>query len=210
VDVHVELRDAEGGGKPHYRAIIELSDRLPEAPLFDVGNLGALPLFEGGVEKAYRQWLFHGPLLQGITNIEGLGALGVAATLQPSPPGRCLKGVTSGEWLIDPVVFDSGLQLFLLWARANVDKTPLPSRFTRLRRYAPIGVEPVRCYLRVLEKSRDPVFYIDVHFVGADGRLLWSLEEMEGVCTRALNRLGGSWLLQDRGLQIAGKSTGPV
>jgi hypothetical protein len=118
--------------------------------------------------------------------------------------------VTSGEWLIDPVVFDSGLQLFLLWARANVDKTPLPSRFTRLRRYAPIGKEPVRCYLRVLEKSRDPVFYIDVHFVGADGRLRWSLEEMEGVCTRALNRLGGSWLLQERGLEVAGKTMGPV
>jgi malonyl CoA-acyl carrier protein transacylase len=210
VDVHVELKDAEGGGKPHYRAIVELSDRLPEAPVFDAGNLGTLPRFEGGVEKAYRRWLFHGPLLQGITHIEGLGAPGVAATLQPSPPGRCLKGVTSGDWLIDPVVFDSGLQLFLLWARANVDKTPLPSRFTRLRRYAPIGKEPVRCYLRVLEKSRDPVFYIDVHFVGADGRLLWSLEEMEGVCTRALNRLGGSWLVQDRGLEVAGKSTGPV
>ena len=210
VDVHVELRDAEGGGKPYYRATVELSDRPPGAPRFEVDGLSSLPPFEAGVEQAYRQWLFHGPLLQGITRIEGLGARGVAATLQPSPPGRCLKGVTSGEWLIDPVVFDSGLQLFLLWARANVDKTPLPSRFTRLRRYAPIGSEPVRCYLRVLEKSRDPVFYIDVHFVGADGRLLWSLEEMEGVCTRALNRLGGSWLVHEPGLEVAGKSTGPV
>ena len=210
VDVHVELRDAEGGGKPYYRATVELSDRPQTAPRFEVDGLGSLPPFEAGVEQAYRKWLFHGPLLQGITRIDGLGAKGVAATLQPSPPGRTLKGVTSGEWLIDPVVFDSGLQLFLLWARANVDKTPLPSRFTRLRRYAGIGSDPVRCYLRVLEKSRDPVFYIDVHFVGADGRLLWSLEEMEGVCTRALNRLGGSWLVQEPGLEVAGRSTGPV
>ncbi len=210
VDVHVELRDVEGAEKPYYRATIELSDRPPQAPPFEAGGLSSLPSFEAGVEQAYRQWLFHGPLLQGITQIEGLGAPGVSATLQPSPPGRCLKGVTSGEWLIDPVVFDSGLQLFLLWARANLDKTPLPSRFTRLRRYAPIAREPVQCYLKVLSKSHDPVFYIDVHFVGADGRLLWSLEEMEGVCSRALNRLGGSWLVQERGLEEAGRSTGPV
>ena len=196
VDVHVEIRDAAGEGQPYYRATIELSDRPLSPPSYATPAVSGLPPFERGVDDAYRQWLFHGPLLQGITQIHGLGPQGVEATILPSPPSRCMKD-GAGEWLIDPVVLDSGLQLFLLWARANVDKTPLPSRFTRLRRFAPIGDGPVRCYLRILETSRDPVFQIDIHFVGQDGRLLWALEEMEGVCTKALNRLGGSWLAQD-------------
>ena len=155
--------------------------------------------FDAGVEQAYRNWLFHGPLLQGIRRIEGLGARGVEAILEPSPPDRCMRGVGGSRWLIDPVVFDSALQLFLVWARSNLDKTPLPSRFAGFRRYAAI----VHCYLDVLDKSRDPVFYIDLHFVGPDGRLLWVLEGMEGVCTRALNRLGGSWLLPKSGLELS-------
>jgi hypothetical protein len=33
--------------------------------------------------------------------------------------------------------------------------------------------------------------------------LLWALEEMEGVCTKALNRLGGSWLVPHPRLALA-------
>jgi hypothetical protein len=206
VDVHVEIRDADGEGQPYYRATIELADRPLVPPIYATPAVSGLPPFERDVSDAYRQWLFHGPLLQGIAEIHGLGPHGVEATLLPSPPERCMKD-GSGDWLIDPVVLDSGLQLFLLWARANVDKTPLPSRFTRLRRFAPIGAGPVRCYLRVLETSRDPVFHIDVHFVGPDGRLLWSLEQMEGTCTKALNRLGGSWVVQNAELASRAAST---
>jgi len=194
VDVQVDLRDPEGDGKPYYRATVELAERAEDAPLADPPVGPALPPFEAGIDRAYRSWLFHGPLLQGITRIEGLGARGVEAILEPSSPGRCVRGVNDGAWLIDPVVLDSGLQLFLLWARANLDKTPLPTRFTRLRCCRPIGSGPIRCRLRVLEKSRDPVFYIDVDFIGPDGRLLWALRDMEGACSKALNRLGGSWL----------------
>jgi hypothetical protein len=99
-------------------------------------------------------------------------------------------------------VLDSGLQLFLLWARANLDKTPLPTRFTRLRCYRPIGTGPIRCSLRVLEKSLDPVFYIDIDFIGPDGRLIWTLRDMEGACSKALNRLGGSWLDEKSRIEI--------
>ncbi len=185
VDVHVEIRDPDGEGKPYYRAAVQLSDRPLDPALFETSLVAPLPDFNKGVAEVYRDWLFHGPLLQGIRRIEGLGERGVEAILQPSPPQACLRGAGASSWLIDPVVFDSGLQLFIVWARANLDKTPLPSRFARLRRYAPIGKGPVHCYLKVLDKSRDPVCHIDLHFVGPDGRLLWALEEMEGICTRS-------------------------
>jgi hypothetical protein len=148
--------------------------------------LRAFPL---SLEDAYRQWLFHGPRLQGITEITGLGERAIHAVLDASAPPPCFDSAPEGRWLIDPVMFDSGLQLFLLWARAHLDKTPLPSRFSRYRRFGSLSDAKVRCYMQVLDRSRDPLYYMNVAFVGPDGRLLGLLEEMEGACSRALNRL---------------------
>jgi NAD(P)-dependent dehydrogenase (short-subunit alcohol dehydrogenase family) len=189
VDVSVELRDAGGSGHLCYRATVEMGTALPEAPLFRPGDAAALQPFPLSVEDAYRQWLFHGPRLAGITAIEGLGERAIHARLDASAPPPPFDAPTDGRFLIDPVIFDSGLQLFLLWARAHLDKTPLPSRFTRYRRYGSLTEVPLRTYMQVLDRSRDPLYYMNVAFVGPDGRLVGLLEEMEGACSRALNRL---------------------
>jgi hypothetical protein len=47
----------------------------------------------------------------------------------------------------------------------------------------------VRCHVQVLEKSQDPLFYLNMTFVGVDGRVLGQLEELEVACSRSLNRL---------------------
>jgi NAD(P)-dependent dehydrogenase (short-subunit alcohol dehydrogenase family) len=193
VDVHAEIRDADGSG-PYYRATVEMADTLPEPPGHRSPFRESLEPFPMTVKEAYRKWLFHGPMFQGITEIEGIGRGGVSAILKPSSPRRCLNGTSPGQWLIDPVIFDSGLQLFLVWARAHLDKTPLPAGFSRYRRYGSLSGSEVFCHLKVLDKSRDPVFYLDISFFGPDGRLLGSLEEAEGACSRSLNRLGGQWL----------------
>jgi acyl transferase domain-containing protein/NAD(P)H-dependent flavin oxidoreductase YrpB (nitropropane dioxygenase family) len=188
--VEVELRDENGSSHPNYRATVDLVARLPEPPSVDAGLIGDLQPFPLSVGEAYRRWLFHGPVFQSITEIEGVADRAMAAILNRSSPELCLAEGAEGSWLIDPVVFDSGLQLFLLWARANLDKTPLPSRFRRYRRFANGNGSEVHCQLRVLESSRDPVFHIDILFFDADGRLVGLLEDMEGACSKALNRLG--------------------
>jgi hypothetical protein len=192
VDVNVELRDASGSGHLCYRATVELGSTLPEPPPYTPPAAEPLRAFPLSVEEAYRQWLFHGPRLQGITEITGLAESMLHAVLDASAPPPCFDSAPDGRWLIDPVMFDSGLQLFLLWARAHLDKTPLPSRFTRFRRFGSLSDSTVRCYMHVLDRSRDPLYYMNVAFVGPDGRLLGLLEEMEGACSRALNRLAGA------------------
>jgi hypothetical protein len=189
IDVNVEVRDASGSGHACYRATVELAPELPEAPVYEPAPGRTLHPFPLSVEDAYRQWLFHGPRLQGITRIDGLADRAISAVLDASAPPPCFDVAPDGRWLIDPVMFDSGLQLFLLWARAQLDKTMLPSRFKHYRRFGSLSDAKVACRIQVLERSRDPLYYLDVAFVGPNGRLLGLLTEMEGTCSRSLNRL---------------------
>src|SRR5262249_30096286 len=136
-----------------------------------------------------REWLFHGPALKAITEIDGTAEHAIHAALDASVPPPALRGIAQPGWLIDPVIFDSALQLFIIWARAHLDKTPLPSRFGRFRRFGSLSDVKLQCHVHILEPSRDPPYYLDVAFVGPDGRLRGLLEGMEGTCSRALNRL---------------------
>jgi NAD(P)-dependent dehydrogenase (short-subunit alcohol dehydrogenase family) len=189
IDVNVEIRDVNASGPLHYRATVELAPELEEAPPYAPDEADRLRPFPMSVAEAYRQWLFHGPRLQAITAIEGISEHGTRAILDASAPPPALHGQSRPRWLIDPVIFDSGLQLFLLWSRALLDKTPLPSRFLRYRRFGSLTDTKLQCHVRILDRSRDPLYYMNVAFVGPDGRLRGFLEEMEGACSRSLNRL---------------------
>jgi hypothetical protein len=168
---------------------VELAPELPEPPRYVAPDGESLRPFPLSVGEAYRQWLFHGPRLQAITEIEGISERGSRAILDASVPPSALRGLSHPRWLIDPVIFDSGLQLFLLWARAHLDKTTLPSRFLRYRRFGSLSDTKLRCHVQILDRSRDPLFYLNIAFVGPDGRLRGLLEGMEGTSSRALNRL---------------------
>jgi hypothetical protein len=60
----------------------------------------------------------------------------------------------------------------------------------------------------VLDRSRDPLYYMNVAFVGPDGRVLGLLEEMEGACSRSLNRLASAQA--DRTAQAAVVADSPA
>jgi hypothetical protein len=194
--VTVEITDAAGRGRPHYRATVELASALPQPPPYDPPFSDSLRPFSMSVDEAYRQWLFQGPLFQGLRRIEGIADQGMTAILASSSPRHCLAEAPEGRWLIDPVVFDSGLQLVILWTRAHLDMTPLPSRFRSYRRFGSLSGPEVRCHLHVPAIPEDQVFHINIAFVGPDGRLVGLLEDMETSCSRALNRLAGGHTLQ--------------
>jgi hypothetical protein len=115
----------------------------------------------------------------------------MVATLVPSSPSACLKGGPEGQWLIDPVVFDSGLQMVILWARSHLDVTPLPSRYKRYRRFGSLSEGRIRCDLHIKSQPQENLFYIDLLFLGPKSRLVGMLEGMECPSSKALNRLAG-------------------
>ncbi|MEE8170242.1 MAG: SDR family NAD(P)-dependent oxidoreductase, partial [Phycisphaerae bacterium] len=190
IDLRVELT----GPRPRvcYTAAAELRRTAPpaaaNAPRTELTN--ARP-FQMSVSEAYERWLFHGPLFAGIEQIEAIGDNGINAKLSPSSPRRCLAGAPDGDWLIDPVIIDSGLQMLILWARTHLDMTPLPSRFGRYHRLAAKIESDVWCEVRIRSTDESPAIHADLVFRNADGAVVGRLEDMEVTCSKALNRLSG-------------------
>jgi acyl transferase domain-containing protein/NAD(P)H-dependent flavin oxidoreductase YrpB (nitropropane dioxygenase family)/NADP-dependent 3-hydroxy acid dehydrogenase YdfG len=195
VGVDVAIVDP-ANGRPFYRGTVRLGPRLPEPQPSPLPPLRAPRPFGKSVRGAYDDWLFHGPLFQGLTAIDEVGEEGIGGVIVPSDPARCLvagEGAAGGRgaWLIDPVVVDSAFQLGILYARSQYDVTPLPARFTRYRRFAPLAGETIRCEFRSRAAAGPNVLIIQIALLDGRGQLLGLIEEMELSCSRELNRLAG-------------------
>jgi acyl transferase domain-containing protein/NAD(P)H-dependent flavin oxidoreductase YrpB (nitropropane dioxygenase family)/NAD(P)-dependent dehydrogenase (short-subunit alcohol dehydrogenase family) len=190
-DVDVEITEPEQvpPGLACYRAMVQLAATLPEPPPYALPPRSSMRQFPMSVDKAYCHWLFHGPCFQCISEIEGISDHGIIATVAPSSPQHCLVRPAADQWLIDPIVIDSGPQLAILWARAYKDMTALPSSFQGYRRYGSLSGSVLRCYFQVLPGLEDHTLRANVFYVGADDRLLGCLEGLECTCSKALNRL---------------------
>lgn len=190
--VAVAITGGPDFAQTHYRAIVELGQRLPAPPLDAPAPLqgaGPLPM---SIPEMYHAWLFHGPLFQHIETIEAIGPGGVSALLRPSSPAECLRDA-SGDWLFDPILADSALQVQVAWARMHWDMTLLPSalgafvRFAVPRPASDSGL--IRYEYRIRPETRAPLSHADHYFFSADGRLLGLISDMVGAGSKALNRL---------------------
>jgi acyl transferase domain-containing protein/NAD(P)H-dependent flavin oxidoreductase YrpB (nitropropane dioxygenase family)/NAD(P)-dependent dehydrogenase (short-subunit alcohol dehydrogenase family)/acyl carrier protein len=194
-EVQVTIKPREPG-RPHYRAHVKLCDQAPPraSATGDVGvqpePLADLAQFPMEISEAYRDLLFHGPLFQGIQTINGMDERGATALLRPSQPAGCVSGADGMQWVLDPVLLDSALQMQVIWARLQWDVTLLPAEIGGCTRFAAVtDGEPVRHELRIRPSSRPPLCHADHWFYGPQGELIVLLEDVVGVGSRALNRL---------------------
>src|SRR5690606_30156389 len=88
---------------------------------------------------------------------------------------------------------DSALQLLVVWSRKHWDMTALPSGFARLRRFAaPTGTN-VTCEIRIRPNTGGQTIHADIFILDAGtGKPLFIVEDMQGTCSKALNRLAGA------------------
>jgi hypothetical protein len=173
----------------HYRAEVTLQRAFEAAPPVEPLRLKKARPLPVTIEDAYRQWLFHGPRFEGITSVIALGDNGIAGRLRSSSPARLLDGDSAGDWLIDPLIVDSALQLLILWARAQIDETPLPSRMRRYHRYTDVFPFEVLCEAAIARPSSGSTLTCQLRLFDENRRLLGWIEDMEVTCSRALNRL---------------------
>jgi NAD(P)-dependent dehydrogenase (short-subunit alcohol dehydrogenase family) len=203
-ELDVTIAPADGG-RAHYRARVRLGDPLGPRDLPGLHDptrpglaarpapLAELKPFPLAIEDAYRELLFHGPLFQGIAAIEGMDERGASASLAPSQAARCVAGADGSQWLLDPVLLDSALQIQVLWARLQWEVTLLPAQIGRYIKVASaLEGERVRHELRIRAASSQPMCHADHWFFGSDGRVLALLQDVVGVGTQALNRLAGA------------------
>jgi NAD(P)-dependent dehydrogenase (short-subunit alcohol dehydrogenase family)/acyl carrier protein len=189
--VRVQIVSAEPRKRVHYQAAVELDQLLPAAPSIELPSHTGTLSFAKQPDELYRDWLFHGLLFHGIRRIDKLGTESVSASLVPSSPDRWFAEPSPGHWLIDPLMIDSGLQLMMVWARQHWGMTPLPSRFHAYRRFRTPSDSQIRCEVGIRPNTRGQIIHADLYFLDAEGRMLGMLEDMEGTCSKALNRLAG-------------------
>ncbi|NWG70392.1 MAG: SDR family NAD(P)-dependent oxidoreductase [Parvularculaceae bacterium] len=199
--VDIELRltaDGTGGLDAEMRTLGEKPVRAYAAKLLKAqGSAGVQKLEVPGLAAAptidaYRDWLFHGPLFQTLTNITSLDARGLRAEVRPSYPAKFYPPAKQGAWLFDPGVLDGALQCVLVWSRVMRDETALPTRMGRLARFGDEALQgPLFIDMRFLTEPGVSSSVCDFTVSDAAGRVRYLVERLEAASTRALNRIGG-------------------
>lgn len=143
-------------------------------------------------QTVYRDFMFHGPLFQGITSVTALGEEGIVGELSASKPQACLSRSTgNNEWTIDPILLDSAMQLAGIWARQFLDITVLPTGFKNLH----LGDRDLmlqdnyfaRVFITPGTTARE--LTCDVAVYTKAGALAFVIEGLGGIGSKSLNRL---------------------
>ncbi len=196
--VEVEITDATPARRPHYRATVELDERLPAPPVYDARYAVPLGPFPETVEQTYVKYLFHGPALQGIKEVEGISEAGIVGVVEPSSPSELLAWRPRGEWIMDPVIMDSGFQLAFVWTVLLFNRGNLPSSVRMYHRYGPLVGDDIRCYMHLTVDPTRVFLRSTVYFVNGEGLVMSAFEGGESTCSYALRRLAPMYANQPK------------
>ncbi|MGE0490702.1 MAG: SDR family NAD(P)-dependent oxidoreductase [Vulcanimicrobiota bacterium] len=177
--VEVELRD-QTRNILHARGTVLLAPDLPSAPTLEPVNGLASQAYPYEPGQIYDKLLFHGSHFQGIKAVEGISDEGLVADLKAAPkPSKWVLDPVRSEWLTDPLVVDSILQLGILWCIEQMEKPSLPNGGARYRQYRRrFPREGARAILRVSSHSAHRMS-ANVYLTDAAGEVVASFEGVE-------------------------------
>jgi NAD(P)-dependent dehydrogenase (short-subunit alcohol dehydrogenase family) len=185
-----ELRGVGPDGREvlHARAEVVLAADLPPTPTAQ--DVAPLPDYDLAPHEVYEQGLlFHGPLMQAIQRIDGVGPTGACGWLRAAAtPAEWVRQPLRNRWLADPPVLDGAFQLMILWTLRQHGSVALPCylrRYRQWRRAFPAG--GALASARVT-RSSDLHALADVDFLDEEGRLIARLEGYESVLDPNLRR----------------------
>jgi NAD(P)-dependent dehydrogenase (short-subunit alcohol dehydrogenase family) len=188
VVVPVEMRGLRADGREvlHSRAQVVLHQEPPsDKPRLTLPELQPYPHPH---DEIYRNFLFHGPDLQGIVSVEGIAETAIVGQVKnATPPASWLQQPLRGTWLTDPLVLDAAFQLMILWSFAQHGAGSLPcfaGRYRQYRKtYPPGGARVVATITHDNGRSARAT----MEFLDATGGLIARLEDYECVIDAELN-----------------------
>ena len=193
IRLNLRIRDGRNKNRLYYRADAELVRGRPAPCPHTSLELNESSPFLLSVTEAYEKHLFHGPLWQGIQHVETIGKDGIIGRLKTSRPDSYLGRAADcgdSDWLIDPLVIDSGLQLVALWMRNQMNATPLPTKFGKYTRFdVPENGGHMRCEVHVQVPENGGLKSADLFFTTSDGILAGIMEGLDIIGSQSLNRL---------------------
>jgi len=180
------VRQSEAPRRVHYRCVLRLRPELDAPPRLEPSSVEGESL---SAREAYGV-LFHGPSLQVIGHVDGLGPWGATAEVRASDPTEWMASPATGaRWVFDPGLLDAGPQLAIVWARHIKDKTVLPVEFGRIVRFTDTMPARLTMVFERLATATDDQVLANVSYVDASGRLVMRVEGLRGIATAGLNRL---------------------
>lgn len=164
----------------------ELQARIPAR--FDPSLIESPELDPPHRDHIYRNWMFHGPLFQGIESIDRLGPGGVAGAVTGRAPGLCLRDPLKDRWIMDPILFDCSMQLGAVWVRFYSDITCLPTGFKQLHLLRPCPQESAYVHVFLPTGVFDGEVVCDLAIYDSDRELSVLVEGLTGVGSKSFNR----------------------
>jgi hypothetical protein len=194
----VSISSGPSGSRKNFSAHVVLS-KSPKAELpegkpfkkdFEQPDIRDAELAPPTVAQVYKNWLFHGPLFQGLDNIDAIGINGIAGQISTVPVSDCLKYEGAGTWIVDPIMLDSAMQLAGIWARHYMDITVLPIGFGKLRFFSSPEGKSFKVFVSVPSESKNGELLCDMAVYDQNDRLILIMEDLQGAGSKSLNRLG--------------------
>jgi NAD(P)-dependent dehydrogenase (short-subunit alcohol dehydrogenase family) len=201
--VPVELRGKRRDGRDavHSRAEVVLTASLPRPPAAEPPP--RTQPYSHPMDDVYKHFLFHGPDLRGIDQIDGFSETAFVGTAYPAPPpAEWLQSPLRSAWVADPLVLDASFQMMILWSFAQHGAGSLPcfaGRYRQYRRAFPTG--PVRVTIRVTRDNGSHA-RADIDYLDADGQVVAQVQDYECIIDRTLDQAF-------RKNQLASRLTGP-
>jgi hypothetical protein len=162
-----------------------LSNEIPTT--FDAKQLPTSVVKLPEPKDIYGTWLFHGPIFQGMTGIRSLHNSGICGEVVGCRPERFVTFADGSDWILDPVLLDSAMQLAGVWARADKDVTVLPAGFKSMRFFRQIGSGKVTAQIFLTEAAATELL-CDLAIYDQDGNLAMVIEALGGIASKAFNR----------------------
>ncbi len=134
-----------------WTARIRPCTELPELPAPTSG--GEAPAV--GLAEFYGGLTFHGPLLQGITAVEGVGPDFVRGQVRTGTPERWQPDSPRARFTVDPLALDSAMQLSALVAWIRYRRAGTPMGIRRLVQLAPLPEGPIQAEVWTGEAEGD-------------------------------------------------------
>lgn len=145
-----------GKRSSHASAEVLLATQLPAART--PAPCGPAKAFHLPIDQVYADWLFHGPALQAVRQLQVGGQYTLQARVRLAPPPRdWLTQPWRSQWICDPLAIDAGFQLAIVWTQWQRQMPCLPAGFGRYRqfvRHFPGGEADVRLEVASLDGAQ--------------------------------------------------------
>ncbi len=177
VAVTLHTQRGEGGWGLAYKA--RLRPGAGEAPRAALAPL-AVPVTPAmSIGDFYRDVTFHGPIMQALRDLSGIGDEGIDGSVGGSRPAQWLAQPWRAAWLVDPMQVDGAFQLVAYHLAARFNQAAYPVSLARCWWRGAAPGETVRCQVRGGPDGQGN-FVGEIAFLGAEGEVIGVLQEVRG------------------------------